>query len=296
MCPMSQSFDSLPEETQQLKKAFLECSPSEEAPVIVCVSKMVAVETKLLPENKTRMLTLEEITQRREQARQRHAERATRENGFAEQVDNHQSGDNCNDAAVDEEDSQEKAKNESTFVAFARVFSGTIRRGQQVYVLGPKHDPAKFLDKGCKVDPKLKLKDLGPDDHVTVVTVDKLYLLMGRELEEMDAVPAGNILGIGGLEEHVVRTATLSTSNACPPFVDAFGPVSPILRVALEPKKFSDMGALIRGLKLLHQGDPCAQVLLQETGEHVLLTAGEVHLERCLNDLVNRFVIPALRL
>lgn len=27
------------------------------------------------------------------------------------------------------------------FVAFARVFSGTLRKGQELYVLGPKHDP-----------------------------------------------------------------------------------------------------------------------------------------------------------
>ena len=31
------------------------------------------------------------------------------------------------------------------FVAFARVFSGTVRQGQKLYILGPKHDPAKAL-------------------------------------------------------------------------------------------------------------------------------------------------------
>ncbi|KAH8041086.1 hypothetical protein HPB51_013746 [Rhipicephalus microplus] len=82
--------------------------------------------------------------------------------------------------------------------------------------------------------------------------------------------------GIGGLEEHVVRTATLSTCTACAPFADMRGPVTPILRVALEPRRLADMATLVRGLKLLHQADPCVQVLLQETGEHVLLTAGEV--------------------
>lgn len=42
---------------------------------------------------------------------------------------------------------------------------------------------------------------------------------------------------------------------------------------------------LLSGLKLLNQSDSCVQVLLQETGEHVLVTAGEVHLQRCLEDL-----------
>ncbi|XP_073320449.1 elongation factor-like GTPase 1 [Pagrus major] len=42
-------------------------------------------------------------------------------------------------------------------------------------------------------------------------------------------------------------------------------------------------------MRLLNQADPCAEVLIQETGEHVLVTAGEVHLQRCLDDLRDRF-------
>uniref|UniRef100_A0A1E1XEZ5 Ribosome assembly protein 1 n=1 Tax=Amblyomma aureolatum TaxID=187763 RepID=A0A1E1XEZ5_9ACAR len=288
MCPPSRTFESLPEETRQLKKAFLDCSSRDDAPVIVCISKMVAVETKQLPENRTRLLSLEEIAQRREQARQRHAERMALTAAGQESPDIQKNG-HAYTPIVEEDAPQEKDDDETTFIAFGRVFSGTLKRGQQVYVLGPKHDPAKFLEKAVTINPALRLKDLGPEEHVTVATVEKLYLLMGRELEKLDCVPAGNILGIGGLEEHVVRTATLSSSVACAPFADMRGPVTPILRVAVESRRLADMGALVRGLKLLHQADPCVQVLLQETGEHVLLTAGEVHLERCLNDLIERF-------
>ncbi len=39
------------------------------------------------------------------------------------------------------------------------------------------------------------------------------------------------------------------------------------------------MPKLVRGLQLLNQADPCAEYLVQETGEHVILTAGELHLE-----------------
>lgn len=31
------------------------------------------------------------------------------------------------------------------FVAFARVYSGVVRKGQRVFVLGPKYDPAVTL-------------------------------------------------------------------------------------------------------------------------------------------------------
>jgi len=46
-----------------------------------------------------------------------------------------------------------------------------------------------------------------------------------------------------------------------------------------------DMDALLRGMKLLNQSDPCVEVLVQETGEHVIAAAGEVHLQKCLDDL-----------
>jgi len=55
--------------------------------------------------------------------------------------------------------------------------------------------------------------------------------------------------------------------------------VPPIVRVALEPVIPSDMPKLIAGIKLLAQADPCVETFQQQTGEHVILTAGELHLE-----------------
>lgn len=97
--------------------------------------------------------------------------------------------------------------------------------------------------------------------------------------------------GIGGLDDHVLRTATLSSTIYCPTFIDLNLIADPILRVAVEPAHTVDMDALLNGLKLLNQADPCVQVLIQETGEHVLVTAGEVHLQRCLDDLRERYVM-----
>jgi ribosome assembly protein 1 len=66
-----------------------------------------------------------------------------------------------------------KDEKKDKFVGFARIFSGTIRRGQEVHVLGPKYSP------------------LEPTKHHSVMTVDELYVLMGKELELIDQVPAG---------------------------------------------------------------------------------------------------------
>ncbi|XP_056134287.1 elongation factor-like GTPase 1 [Lampris incognitus] len=301
----TRQFDSLPEQTQELKRAFLQCSSGDDQPVIVFVSKMFAVDIKSLPQNKQRPLTQEEIAQRRELARQRHADRMAA-NQQAESIEGcsqpgstpqaaQPAGDNSTggecissqmeNLMVKETKSEEEGK--ETFVAFARVYSGVVKRGQKVFVLGPKYDPAQglsLLSEGCVAS------DLLPAvPHLSCCSVDSLYLLMGRELEELEEVPSGNVLGIRGLEEYVLKSATLSTSPACPPFTPLNFEATPIVRVAIEPKHPSEMPKLVRGMRLLNQADPCVEVLIQETGEHVMVTAGEVHLQRCLDDLQQRF-------
>lgn len=112
---------------------------------------------------------------------------------------------------------------------------------------------------------------------------------MGKDLEELEEVPAGNIIGIKGLQDQVLKTATLSSTPFCPSFCDLTIMATPIFRVAVEPKNISDLPKLKKGLKLLNQADACVQVIVQENGEHVLVTLGEIHLERCIYDLENEY-------
>lgn len=298
-------FSTLPVETQRLRETFLACDSSPESPIIVFISKMFPIERKALPENKTKPLTPEELAQRKEMARLKHAERInskkeerseekTKENNAAENSD--VEGKSSEKIRTCEETVAEEAKQEDSdtaLIAFARVYSGTLRKGSRVFVLGPKHDPREALYREKRgespVDENATLKDLKAGIHATRVTIERLYLLMGRELEPTDKVSAGNVFGIGDLEEHVLKTATLSTTLACPSFSELTSLGVPIMRVALEPKHPNDLQPLINGLKLLNQADACAVVHVQETGEIVLNTAGEIHLERCLEDLKLRY-------
>ncbi|XP_076646716.1 elongation factor-like GTPase 1 [Halictus rubicundus] len=311
-------FSSLPDETRCLKEAFSACDSSPSSPVIVFVSKMFPVEKKILPENKPKLLTPEELAQRKEIARLRHAEkiaektmeqdrsivgdhsRRTRtELDVAVAAEQARPSPSSGDRTLENEwtiETVEPAEttvtttdssSETALIAFARIYSGSLTKGSTVFVLGPKHDPRKVAE--LPIDQTITLKDLKPGRHVTRVTIRKLYLLMGRELEPIDTVTAGNVFGIGDLEEHVLKTATLSSTVDCPPFSEPISFGVPIMRVALEPKHPNDLQALINGLKLLNQADACAVVRIQESGEIVLNTAGEVHLERCLEDLRLRY-------
>ena len=61
--------------------------------------------------------------------------------------------------------------------------------------------------------------------------------------------------------------------------------VSPVVRVAVEPKNAADLPKLVEGLKRLAKSDPMVQCVIEESGEHIIAGAGELHLEICLKDL-----------
>merc|ERR1712168_528269 len=61
--------------------------------------------------------------------------------------------------------------------------------------------------------------------------------------------------------------------------------VSPVVRVAVDCKNPSDLPKLVEGLKRLAKSDPMVQCIIEESGEHIIAGAGELHLEICLKDL-----------
>jgi len=65
--------------------------------------------------------------------------------------------------------------------------------------------------------------------------------------------------------------------------------VSPVVRVAVECKHPSDLPKLVEGLKRLSKSDPLVQCSIEESGEHIIAGAGELHLEICLKDLQDDF-------
>ncbi|KAG4067437.1 hypothetical protein HA402_009674 [Bradysia odoriphaga] len=278
MCSLNQNFSSLPAETQALKKEFQKSDKNSDT-VIAFISKMIPVSKDSLPDNKPRSLTVEEIEKRRALARQRHQEQQLAKSEALKDIVDGVTIELQEKLTVDETQQTEAGDNEDdVFIGFARVYSGTLRKGAKLYALMPKHDPRS-----------LDISNPLSSPYMFEVTIDNLFLLMGRDLEDLDEVPAGNIVGIGGLQNHVLKTATISTSFYCPSFSEMQMMATPILRVAVETENTVDMPKLLKGFKLLNQADACVQIIVQENGEHVLLTLGEVHLERCIADLEQRY-------
>ncbi|XP_004308232.1 PREDICTED: elongation factor Tu GTP-binding domain-containing protein 1 [Fragaria vesca subsp. vesca] len=160
------------------------------------------------------------------------------------------------------------------FLAFARIYSGVLRPGEKIYVLSALYDPSKGESM---------------QKHIQVATLQSLYLMMGQNLQHVPEAQAGDIVAIRGLGQQILKTATLSSTKNCWPFSSMSFQVSPTLKVAIEPSDPADMGALMKGLRLLNRADPFVEVTVSARGEHVLSAAGEVHLERCIKDLKDRF-------
>ena len=159
------------------------------------------------------------------------------------------------------------------FLAFGRVFSGTVQTGQKVRIMGPNYVP------GDKKDLYIK-------------AIQRTVLCMGRRQDSVDNVPCGNTVALVGLDQFIQKNATITgeeEEEAHTIKAMKFS-VSPVVRVAVECKNSQDLPKLVEGLKRLSKSDPMVQCQIEETGEHIIAGAGELHLEICLKDLQEDFM------
>jgi len=152
------------------------------------------------------------------------------------------------------------------FYAFGRVFSGKVATGQKARIMGPNYVP------GSKSDLYEK-------------SIQRTILMMGGRVEAIEDVPAGNICGLVGVDQFLVKTGTLTTFKEAHNMKQMKFSVSPVVRVAVEPRNPADLPKLVEGLKRLAKSDPMVQCMIEESGEHIIAGAGELHLEICLKDL-----------
>ncbi|TFY78113.1 hypothetical protein EWM64_g5898 [Hericium alpestre] len=260
--------ESNPSPKNKLEKDLFSCDAHDDAFVIAYVSKMFAVSVKDIPGEKQR--SADEVE--------------AGEQGDSNGLQDHPLIDSA-------EQAQRSGKNPSdnqkqVLLGFARLYSGTIRIGTSLTCVLPKFDNTLG-----RTHPRNRT-------YTIDTSVEGLYTMMGRELVPVTSVAAGNVFAIKGLEGKIWRCGTLCGPGATRNVDDQdymlnLGGIDrqipPIVRVALEPVVPADMPKLIEGMKLLGQADPCAEIFQQQTGELVISTAGELHLERCLRDLRERY-------
>ncbi|MCK4652508.1 MAG: elongation factor EF-2, partial [Methanosarcinales archaeon] len=136
-------------------------------------------------------------------------------------------------------------------IATGRLFSGTLRRGQELYISGVS----------------------SPD------RIQQVGVFMGPERLEVEKIPAGNIAAVTGLKNAIVGS-TAASLREMTPFEAILHASEPVVTVAVEAKHMRDLPKLIEVLRQVSKEDPTLKVKIdEETGEHLLSGMGELHLE-----------------
>ncbi|KAK6012050.1 hypothetical protein OSTOST_22808, partial [Ostertagia ostertagi] len=144
-------------------------------------------------------------------------------------------------------------------LAVCRIFSGQITAGAILYVLGRK------ARKDGSEAPK--------------ATVESVWALRGRDVIPLEKATAGVICAIDA------QNSTLCSEAVSEGLDVGLKQGEPLVRVSVNTANLDDMDRLKEDLKVLSVLDPSLRVLELDNGELAMITAGEVHLQKCLKDL-----------
>jgi len=137
-------------------------------------------------------------------------------------------------------------------ISTARIFSGKMKRGQDVYMVGE--------ERTSKIQ------------QVTTFIADKRI--------PVSEVPAGNVVGIVGLTNPVVGETLCDPDNIIEEFEAIKHVFEPVVTKSIEPKNPQDLPKLIETLKTLNREDPTLKIQINpETGETLVSGLGELHLD-----------------
>ncbi len=138
------------------------------------------------------------------------------------------------------------------FAATARIFSGKVFKGKDVYLIG-QHKKEK----------------------IQVVAVNK-----GIQRIPVDEVSAGNIAAIVGIPEAFTGETICDADFIIEPFEEIKHLFEPVVTKSIEPKNTMELPKLVDTLKMLQREDTTLKVKInQETGEYLVSGLGELHLE-----------------
>ena len=143
----------------------------------------------------------------------------------------------------------------SKFNAFGRIMSGTARPGQQVRVLGEGYT-------------------LDDEEDMANATIEDVWIGCSRYNVPTSGIPAGNWVLLGGVDNSIVKTATI-----VPPKLDEdedayiFKPVhqltESVFKIAVEPINPSELPKMLDGLRKINKSYPLIATKVEESGEHV---------------------------
>ncbi|PYH99551.1 U5 small nuclear ribonucleo protein component [Aspergillus ellipticus CBS 707.79] len=158
----------------------------------------------------------------------------------------------------------------SSFHSLGRVMSGTARPGQQVRVLGEGYTPED-------------------EEDMVTATISDTWIAESCYNIPTSGVPAGNWVLLGGVDNSIVKTATIVPLNLDDEEAYIFRPIrhmtESVFKVAVEPVNPSELPKMLEGLRKVNKSYPLVSTKVEESGEHVVLGTGELYMDCVLHDL-----------
>ncbi|MFA6642660.1 MAG: elongation factor EF-2, partial [Methanomethylophilus sp.] len=151
-------------------------------------------------------------------------------------------------------------------VAVGRLFSGTLLKGQTLYISG-----------------------VAAPQRVQTVA-----LMVGADRIPIEDAMAGNIVAVTGLRD-AIAGSTVSSLQDMEPFEKMSHYSEPVVTKAIEAKDTKDLPKLVEVLRTIGKADPSLSIEInQETGEHLISGMGELHLEITEFRIVNEQGVPII--
>lgn len=137
-------------------------------------------------------------------------------------------------------------------VSTARIFSGSLRAGEEVYLVG-QHKRQR---------------------------VQQVSIYRGPRRVNIEEALAGNIIGIVGLSDAFSGETLCNAEEPIPPFESITHIFEPVVTKSIEPKDVRDLPKLIDFLKQVNREDPSIEIKInEETGEYLVCGLGELHID-----------------
>jgi len=135
-------------------------------------------------------------------------------------------------------------------ICAGRLFSGTLKPGMEVYL---------------NTDKKKE-------------KIQQILVYNGIKPEQVEEVPAGNVLAISGIVSEAGETITLNQQETA--FENIKHIFEPVITKSITVLKPQDLPKLIEVLKKVAKEDPTLKIEInEETGENLMSGMGELHLE-----------------
>jgi U5 small nuclear ribonucleoprotein component len=164
-----------------------------------------------------------------------------------------------------------------SFSAFGRIYSGTIRPGEKVRVLGEGYSPED------------------DEEDMALATVSAVAIPRGRSQTIVSRATAGNWVLLEGVDSTIAKTATIVSIADKIDFgedVHIFAPLKfaqaggeSVMKLAIEPLNPGELPKMVEGLRRISKAYPMARTRVEESGEHVLFGTGELYMDCMMHDL-----------